>query len=205
MVPTATLILFAVHAAASFLPCQAATSGQGVLDWIQSKPNGFVSDKIAWRKGIDEDGGDDSYGFFAVEDIPKGTHLMIIPRSAILGPGKDKPRSDCHTVESLLKEYEKGEESDYYPYVNYLVGDVTKRGIVPSSWTLQGRRLLRRLVGRKLEPQEATGYECATACPNVPKNGGKCSVLETAAYFSIISRVWNSELIPGACVDATVE
>lgn len=194
----ASLVILVSHMAGIFLKCVAETSGQDVLEWIQSRPDGFVSDKIVWKKANDDDDHDKTFGFFAVEDIPKDTHLMIIPESIILGPADSKNEDDCQTVEILLKEYDKGKDSEYYPYVDFLFGDVSKRGVVPSTWTPKGQQLLRRLIGRGLEPEENAGHDCAKDCPNVPKGKPKCSVMENAAYFFIVSRAWNADLVPGA-------
>lgn len=188
---TTRWLLLVAQLAATFLHCR-ATSEQELLDWIGSKR--FVSGKIVWKKANDEN---ESSGLFAAEDIPKGTHLMRIAKSIILGPGDGNSINDCNTVENLLKEYEKGKESDYFPFVEHLFGDVTKRGINPSSWTTEGKALLRRVIGRALEPQDVAQYVCVDSCPNVPKKGKACSVLETAAYFLIVSGAWGAELVPG--------
>lgn len=190
---TTRWILLVAQLVATFLHCQAATSEQELLDWIGSKR--FVSDKIVWKKANDNN---ESSGLFAIEDIPKGTHLMRIAKSMIIGPDDGASISDCSTVENLLKEYQKGKESESFPFIDHLFGDVTKRGINPSSWTIEGKTLLRRVIGRELEPQNVAQYVCADACPNVPKKGEACSALETAAYFFIVTGAWGAELVPGA-------
>ncbi|KAG7349320.1 spermidine synthase [Nitzschia inconspicua] len=192
---TSVSILFAVQLAASLLQCEAATSAQDIIDWIQSKANGFVSDKIVWKKANDED---NAFGFFAIDDIPESTHLMVIPQSTFFDPDPDDDEkvNDCETALLLLEEYEKGKDSIYFPFVDFLLGDVTKQGIVPSAWSPQGKKLLRRVIGRALEPQESTDFVCEEECPTLPKNGDKCSQLENTAFFSIISGGWNAKMIP---------
>lgn len=175
---------------------QAKSTGQDVLDWIQSKPEGFVSDKLVWKRTVDNDESS-PFGMFALEDIPKGTHLMVIPHSVIVKPSVSHPKDECETARILLEEYHKRKDSNYYTYVDFLFGDVSKRGVLPSAWTREGQKLLRRLLGRELMPRDPTGIDCWEDCPMLAETKGSCSVLEKTAYYFVISRAWGVTLIPG--------
>jgi SET domain len=52
---------------------------------------------------------------------------------------------DCTTVRVLAEEVDKGEESDFKPYIRYLQSQ--PRGQLPATWSEAGKDLLRELLG----------------------------------------------------------
>ena len=119
-----------------------------LVNWLISKPNGYFSDKVLWTKT------EMGYNMHAAEDIPKGSTLMIIPQAALID--SDDTEDICVTINKMMLEYDKGAESEYYPYIRYLFGGHeggTSTGLLPTTWSQPAKTLLKNIVGRELEPQ----------------------------------------------------
>ena len=130
---------------------------------------------------------------FASEDIPKDETLMVVPQSALI-TAKDSNAS-CLTVKTLLEELEKGKESDFFPYIDYLFGDDTRRGKLPSAWSQEAREFLDEVIGDSLHPARYGYQKASVFCRKV--FGDSPTQLEEDAYQHMISRSWNDKMIPG--------
>jgi hypothetical protein len=164
------------------------------VEWLRSKPNGFFSDKISFQQ-LDPSNPTSSYGMFASEDIKKDERLIVVPQAALVtSRGTDM---NCDTVTMLLEELEKGQDSDYYPYINYMFGDETARGKMPVAWSELGQTLLSELIGDNLQPEKFKVHMIEKFCEDVPEDEENVSQLEQDAYLFMISRSWDDVMIPG--------
>ena len=174
-------------------------SSDPLVEWLRAKPNGFFSNKIAWKQ-LDSSDPNSAYAMFASEDISKDEGLIVVPQSALItskGTG-----ASCDTVKMLLEEVENGKDSKYLPYIDYLFGDDTRRGRVPSAWSEDGQELLRMVIGDGLFPTSIDHHSIQNACPDITDNP---SQLEEDAYLFMISRSWGDVMIPGKLGATTVQ
>jgi hypothetical protein len=122
--------------------------GNKVLEWIHNTEGGFFNPNQELRKVHPDDPNSSEIGIFAKEDIRKGEKLMTVPWSLFI---KSKYESEegqmcCGTVQAVLKEMELGNESEYYPYSEYL--NQQDPYALPSAWSQAGKDLLYEIVGR---------------------------------------------------------
>jgi len=187
-------ILLVVVLVCSSSPPSATAWEDPQVEWLRSKPNGYFSDKISFQQ-LDPNDASSSYGMFASEDIKKDERLIVVPQAALVtSRGSDL---NCDTVTMLLEELEKGEDSDYYPYINYMFGDETARGKMPVAWSELGQLLLSEIIGDSLQPRKFKNHQCAKFCGDVPEDVKNVSQLEQDAYLFMISRSWDDVMIPG--------
>jgi len=163
-----------------------------LVEWLRSKPNGFFSDKISWQR-LDPNDPNSIYAMFASEDIPKDESLIVVPQSALFKP-KDTNFS-CDTVKMLLTELEKGEDSEYFPYVDSLFGDESKLGKLPTAWSEEGQELLQIVIGDSLFPESFDHHRVEVFCPNIVEDDEPSQLLHDA-YLFMISRSWGDVMIP---------
>ena len=119
--------------------------GQRLVDWVRSK-GGFVSPKVEIRK-MDPTDPKSSYGMFAKQNIAKSERILSIPRTCLLSTSEE---DSCDTVELLAQEMQLGKESQYEPYITYLL-ETQPYGQLPSLWSDAGKRLLRSIVRETFE------------------------------------------------------
>ena len=167
-------------------------SPETMVEWLRTKPNGFFSDKIVW-KPLDPNDPDGSLAMFASEDIPKDETLIVVPQSALITSKGSE--ASCDTVQSLLEEHSKGKDSEFYPYVDYLFGDDSKRGKLPVAWSDDAKELFDEVIGNSLHPTRYDHQKASVFCRR--KFGTTPSQLEEDAYLHMISRSWNDKMIPG--------
>jgi len=118
---------------------------QGILDWIDSLPNGFFNEKQEFRKVSNEP--NSVSGVMAKERIEQGEVLLRVPWSAMI-TSEDPTESGqlcCGTVASLARELKLGSQSNYAPWISYLQTQSYKQ--LPSAWSEQGKNILRHIVG----------------------------------------------------------
>ncbi len=139
-------------------------------------------------------------GIFATKFIPNGTVLCQVPWSIIIQ--SDDPNEEgqmcCGTVEAVAREMRKGNESDYAPYVNYLL--VQPVSEVPSAWSDMGKALLRALVGGSadttlippVEPTEWLSSDWYELC-----RGNRADTIAAKAAMLVVQRSDDSIMIPG--------
>jgi len=163
------------------------------VEWLRSK-NGFFSEEISWQQ-LDPNNPTSAYSMFASKDIKKGETLIVVPQAALITSGGTD--MNCDTVTMLLEELEKGKDSDYYPYINNLFGDETKRGKLPVEWSELGKLLLQELVGEGLQPDTFDHHLIGDFCAYIVEDAKNVSQLEQDAYLFMISRSWDDVMIPG--------
>eukprot|EP00566_Odontella_aurita_P003749 CAMPEP_0113586544 /NCGR_PEP_ID=MMETSP0015_2-20120614/34356_1 /TAXON_ID=2838 /ORGANISM="Odontella" /LENGTH=1264 /DNA_ID=CAMNT_0000491993 /DNA_START=143 /DNA_END=3937 /DNA_ORIENTATION=- /assembly_acc=CAM_ASM_000160 len=93
--------------------------------------------------------GDDStmMGVFATSTIKEGELLLEIPWNCTINAGfrvENPPHLVCDTVQNLIKEMRLGDESDFGPYVQYLLNQ--RRGQLPCAWSEAGKHLLEHIL-----------------------------------------------------------
>ena len=172
-----------------------------LVSWLMSKPNGYYSHKIQWQK-TPELG--NSYNMYAVEDISKDETIMIIPQSAIMG--SNGTNEECITVANMMQEYDKGPESQYYPYIKYLFGDGyeggTSTGLLPTTWSQSAKDLLANIVGKKLEPRKIEMSSVFEQCDGQWKKKFLESMDRPTkqryedAYIFWVCRSWTDKMVP---------
>jgi len=163
-----------------------------LVEWLRSK-NGFFSEEISWQQ-LDPNDPTSPYSMFASKDIKKDETLIVVPPSTLITSGGTE--MNCDTVTLLLEELEKGKDSDYYPYINSLFGDKTKRGKLPAEWSELGKILLKELVGESLQPEVFDHHSVADYCAYIVNDTENVSQLEQDAYLYMISRSWDDVMIP---------
>ena len=187
-----------------------------LVDWLLSKEGGFfANDLIDWKQ-YDPSDPKSAYGMFAKTNIEKDTTLMTLPQSALLKAGEstaDDEYEPCDVVDRLVEEYKEGKDSDYAPYIEYLFGDDSKKGKLPSSWSPQARKLLRQLVGSsnenslmpemkllKSDRYQTYMYHCVGEDAKDRKwyyaLSPEDKQLYQDAYLFMISRSWTDVMIP---------
>ena len=96
-----------------------------LMEWIPSLHEGVVSDKVSLREDHNVTTAHSASGttlfLAASQDISKDETVMIIPKVALFA--QDTHGKSCRMLKNLLNEYDKGEESLYYPYIQFLFGD----------------------------------------------------------------------------------
>lgn len=171
-----------------------------MVQWLRSKPTGFFSDKIAY-KPLDPADPDGGHAMFAAVDIPKDETLMVIPQSVLI---KGDSKGSCITVKNILEEHAKGEDSEYFPYIDYIFGDKNKRDSLPSAWSVNGKSVLKAIIGDSLSPPTFDIQRIENFCPTIPKTPGQPTQVEQEAYHLMVSRSWGPVMIPGKSYATTL-
>lgn len=170
-----------------------------LVRWLIGKPNGYFSDKILWTKT------EMGYNMHAAEDIPRDATLMVIPQAALIT--SDGTDEECVTIAKMMKEYERGESSEYYPYIRYLFGGFeggTSPNLLPTTWSDPAKDLLKKMVGTELFPQKFDKgqrrvlAECQSFIDRKELEGMD---KETAsrwqdAFIYWLSRSWSDKMVP---------
>ncbi|KAL7530371.1 hypothetical protein ACHAWF_003353 [Thalassiosira exigua] len=191
---------------------------QRIVDWIRSGDGGFFHPSVVWKRLGDGDSG--PYAMHTTVDIAKGEKLLVVPRSHTIDSGETY--DECVTISRMLDELEKGNESFYAPYLNYLFEDTpggTSTGLLPTSWSNEGKELLHSILGHgdknlaPLSPQDFEHYNAFEACGQdfrreVFLNKAKDDVSDKGekeaqhrqqvedAYLFWLSRSWTDKMIP---------
>lgn len=172
-----------------------------LVDWLRTKPGGYFSDKVEWKQFNPQDP-NSPYGMFAKADISKDEKVIVIPQSAMINGGDaqsttDEEHSPCQTVDRMVEEYHLGPKSAYYPYIQYLFGDDTKKGKLPSAWSPKAKRLLGDMLGHDLLPPrgQVFSHSYARDCA-LDGQEDQVTQLQEDAYLFMISRSWYDVMIP---------
>mmetsp|Transcript_14520 Transcript_14520/g.40367 ORF Transcript_14520/g.40367 Transcript_14520/m.40367 type:complete len:1336 (-) Transcript_14520:1047-5054(-) len=176
----------------SVSPSTAVTDHESLVEWLRATPNGFFSDKIKWVP-LDPSNPTGSHAMFAAEDISKNETLVVVPKSILVTKGTGY---NCDAVKMLIDEKQKGTESQYFPYIDYLFGDDSKKGNLPVAWSELGKELLDMIVGDGLYPQRFSHHNVEDFCPLIVSDQENPTQLETDAYLFMIARSWDDVLIP---------
>jgi hypothetical protein len=120
-----------------------------IVDWLQARDGGLFNSKQEIRTV------GPMMGIFAKERIEKGELLCQVPWDSLIHskrPGSTEEWSgqtylSCGTVQNLVDEWNKGDDSELAPYIRYLKSQRT--GQIPSAWSNAGRALLSDILGRR--------------------------------------------------------
>ena len=183
---------------------------QRLVDWIRSGKNGFFHPQVQWKRlGSDGTG---PYAMHAMVDMPKGTKLLVVPRSHIID--SFKTHEECVTVARMLDEYHKGDDSFFAPYLSYLFDETsggTTTGLLPTSWSEEGKDLLHYIIGTDYEgireplgPSQFTKDSVFDRCGDNFRAEYSSDELEDEdlrqqaedAFLFYISRSWTDKMVP---------
>ena len=120
-----------------------------LVEWIELN-EGYIDD----RQSIHFIDG--KFGIYAHEDILKGESLLFIPPVLMINSedAEDRTKHDhdlCHTIDVVNREMEKGYDSGYWPFMDYLR---LKMSRIPGFWTKEGIDLFQLLIGNNLPPRQ---------------------------------------------------
>lgn len=146
-----------------------------VIQWIRSKPGGFVSDSVEVRR-LDPADDASPLGVFAKADLEAKEMIMEVPRECYIHVFDDARKDEtmealydnlCLLAGKTAKEMKLGDESEYGPYVKYL--NRQSRNQIPAVWSKEAKDMLRDLL-----PEESDGVDWITdnfqRCPGVNLN-----------------------------------
>jgi spermidine synthase len=195
--------------------------GKLLVDWVVKKDGGMVSDKLELRKVKRGLGGYD-FGMFATQDFVKDEVVMTIPLSCMVSSTKRYKKNsnkddsvpqttlerECQTVHNMVFEYQKGNNSDYYPYMKYIFeGHGNLWGETLKTWSEEGKRVLfDTVIDTELAPQrvfvEQFSYD--NDCEPSPQDNEKPDQsvdaetrhLSEQAYVYFLARSRGDSIVP---------
>jgi len=147
----------------------------GVLDWIRGRKGAFFHPALEARHN-DPNDPTSFIGLFSSDDIDQGEVLMKIPWDSLIHHG-GRDRIVCNTVFTLAEELRKGNESEYAPYMSYLLS--RKTGLIPSFWSDAGMDLL-----TNIEDGQFSHDEYLAAMQEVFANDPRCSHVSDDPIFN---------------------
>ena len=174
--PSRALLLLAIVSIRRCFANESEDLAGAVIDWIRSKPGGYVSDKVEVRR---LNPADDSspLGVFAKADVEAKEMIMEVPRDCYIHVYDDAKKIEleamedsmealydnlCLLAEKTAKEMRLGNESAYASYVKYL--NKQSRNQIPAVWSKEAKDMLRDLL-----PEDSDGVDWIT------DNFQKCS------------------------------
>lgn len=158
-----------------------------VIDWIVSN-DGFYSPKLEFRRSSPDDP-KSLPGLFTSSDVSKGEVIFILPHKLLItsdvdGTGEES-EDICDTTRNLIKQYKLGEESEYWPYVNYVMDD-RHHGDLPCDWSDEGKDLLESIIPHELLPDlQATEISYKEDCDVDEDDVGP---LQQFVYLNVVRR-----------------
>ena len=170
---------------------------QPLIGWLRSQ-GGFFSEKLEIRRADPNDAAS-YYGMFVKEDVEAKEKLFEIPRECIISvPGEIDLEEDeyfeqlCPLSQKLLKEMRLANDSQYGPFINYLLSQ--RYGQIPATYSKPGKALLRKVIGKALPPKRATTW----ISKKLKKTGciSKDDPFEEQAVALAAQRGWDNMLIP---------
>lgn len=157
------------------------------IEWLRSK-GGYYSPKLSMEPLFESESPQVPLGMFARESVVKGEKLMVIPRRCLLTAGESM--DDCDTAVNLVHERELKEKSDFAPYVDYLY--FKEKILLPSNWSPLGQKLIRKIRGKRLPPEDLTEVSFENHCGEWYDTTDELEF----AYLSTVSRAWSDKLVP---------
>ena len=172
------------------------------VDWLTSpQNNGYFSSKITYKNGA----------MYVTEHVAKDEVLMYIPSKILFTASYDGINNNehnskeehggfkgwnnegfCNTVFKLAEEYNKGQDSFHYPFINYIF-DERHVGDLPQSWSEEGKELLRYIAGQELfgsDTYDVAGSEHDEMCEGIETD------VEVRAFEAMLRRSWDDIMIP---------
>jgi hypothetical protein len=178
---------------------------QRLVNWIRSGKNGYFHPQVQWKRL----GGSGPYAMHTTVNLPKGTPLLVVPRSHIID--SYKTHDHCVTVARMLGEYERGDDSFFAPYLSYLFDNTeggTSTGLLPGSWSEEGEDLLHYILGNEegkgLQPRNFEQSSVFDKCGRHFRATLDDTELEDEdliqqaedAHFFYLSRSWADKMVP---------
>ena len=126
---------------------------ESLLSWLRSK-GGLFHDNLEIRRAETSDP-NSQMGVFATDTIDAKELIIDVPKSALFKPsaaegsGSGSGKQYCKNVRGLASELRRGVESEYAPYMNYLL-ETHSPGQLPSAWSEAGKALLLEVLGEVL-------------------------------------------------------
>ena len=112
-----------------------------VMEWVRAN-GGYFNPKQELRyEG-------NLFGIFAAQDIKEDELLINIPWNVvILAESQTKRLENCDTVKLIQQELEKGNESYYAPFVEYLMSAAEKhKSLLPAHWPVEAKSLFQKIT-----------------------------------------------------------
>ena len=130
---------------------------RAIFEWVAGVEGGFVSPKQDIRRMVPGDVNTPLI-VYAKETIMPGEVVMRVPWDTLIGSDDpdDGGQLPCGTVRNLAKEMKLGNDSEYAPYVNYLLSEADDQ--IPSAWTKPAQKLLNDVLGSKIPPNKPTDW-----------------------------------------------
>jgi SET domain len=149
--------------------CHAEDHAKALVEWIRSKPGGFVSEKMEIRRMFPNDP-NSPMGVYATQDIAPLEPILQVPRDFYLGLDEEEIENEdlyedetatteeimsvfytnnCRLALKILKEMavfdRNPQESNYAPFLAYL--KTQQKGQLPATYSPTAKALLRKLSG----------------------------------------------------------
>jgi SET domain len=111
-------------------------------------------------------------------------------------------RDQCVTIQRMLDEYDKGTESEFYPYIRYLFDGHkggTRPGLLPTAWSSEAQSLLKSVTGEDLLPEDiehGTAIEHCHLDESIDGDDPDRKQRRQDAYLFWISRSWTDKMVP---------
>jgi len=121
-----------------------------IILWLKQTKKGYFNPKLEMRR-IDPSDPTSFFGMFAKEDISEGSLMLRIPNEILLHSNDDDGEPspmDCGLVQNLIDQIRLKDDSDYAPYVNYLL-ETQPPGQLPSAWSKAGQELIMQVLGHE--------------------------------------------------------
>ena len=169
-----------------------------LIAWLEAE-EGYFNPNLEMRR-VDPADPNSRFGMFAKGDIQAKGLMLRIPDNMILHSGEEEPHlsaMNCETVRNLIKDLRLKDESEYAPYIKYLL-DTQPPGQLPTAWSEAGKALLAKVLGNEEEDE----YMLPPAYPFDWMDDwyndceGSDDPLEEYAALLVVQRSWDDILIP---------
>jgi spermidine synthase len=226
-----------------------------LVQWILSLEGGSVAtDKFnIERNDYPDDSLNPEFEFIATQDIPKGTILMEIPESAVIGGGNGngffltqqqiddiekeflpkpgfvdakfmddeikyakKHIQTCLAIEVIVNERDKGADSLFHPYIEFVFGTGNPKGKKPAEWSKMGQFIFWGMLGQQstvytpekqyynikhssiCEKYKETlyGINPSSSSSQTGTSAKHKAAFEKLAYYYFARHSWGTNLIP---------
>jgi hypothetical protein len=178
-------------------------NGSDLIEWVNSHPQGYVHPSLRIGRRIPGDSSSIIGTFVSsapgAKPIEKDEVIAKIPWDRIIGPGGEynpSTFSSCQSIHNLATELKLGQNSQYAPYVRYLLTQSIEA--MPGEWSKAAQMFLRQITADgELPPIEDDWFEAAdykhrwlNACR------GSDESIERFAYYLASNRDEDTLMIP---------
>ncbi|KAL3776654.1 hypothetical protein HJC23_001900 [Cyclotella cryptica] len=178
-------------------------NGSDLIEWINSHPQGYVHPSLRIGRRIPGDSSSIIGTFVSsapgAKPIEKDEVIATIPWDRMIGPGDEySPTTfgSCQAIRNLASELKLGDNSQYAPYVRYLLTQSIEA--MPGEWSKAGQMFLRQITADgELPPLDADWFEAAEY-KNVWLNAcrGSDDSIGRLAYYLTSNRDEDTLMIP---------